>query len=182
MKKWRVGGGIAASTYVGEFEAATWQEAIEAAYKVAGVSVCHECAKHISDPEIDHLWAEDEETGDCTSEPTLGDQVSEQAREIERLRRKCDRLSDFLADARAKAETYEKDWYAAKSEFGTAIAKLREQHRSEVRVLKQQLDCTYGDTPGLIHCPPDKPCAMHEAERRQRERARDAIAKARGQE
>lgn len=85
MKTWRVGGGVSASTYVGEFEADTWQEAIEKAYKVAGVSVCHECAEHISDPEIDHLWAEDEETGDCTSEPTLGDQVSEQAREIERL-------------------------------------------------------------------------------------------------
>lgn len=37
--------------------------------------------------------------------------------------------------------------------------------RAEVRRLKQQLDCTYGDTPGLIHCPPDQPCAMHEAER-----------------
>jgi len=92
MKKWRVGGGVAASTYVGEFEAATWQEAIDKAYKVAGVSVCHECAEHISDPEIDHLWAEDVETGDCTSEPTLSDQVSEQSREIERLRAENERL------------------------------------------------------------------------------------------
>lgn len=37
--------------------------------------------------------------------------------------------------------------------------------KAEVRTLKQTLDCTYGDTPGLIHCPLDKPCAMHEAER-----------------
>jgi hypothetical protein len=94
MKKWRVGGGIAASTYVGEFEAATWQEAIAKAYKVAGVFVCHKCAEHISDPEIDHLWAEDEETGDCTSEPTLSDQVSEQAREIERYRRALAHIAD----------------------------------------------------------------------------------------
>ena len=98
MKKWRVGGGIAASTYVGEFEAATWQEAIAKAYKVAGVFVCHKCAEHISDPEIDHLWAEDEETGDCTSEPTLGDQVSEQRQEIERLRA-------ALRDIRERART-----------------------------------------------------------------------------
>jgi hypothetical protein len=94
MKKWRVGGGVSASTYVGEFEAATWQEAIEKAYKVAGVSVCHECAEHISDPEIDHLWAEDEETGDCTSEPTLSDQVSEQRQEIERYRRALAHIAD----------------------------------------------------------------------------------------
>ena len=98
MKTWRVGGGVAASMYVGEFEAATWQEAVEKAYKVAGVSICNECAKHINDPEIDHLWAEDVETGDCTSEPTLGDQVSEQAREIERLR-------DTLCDIREWSES-----------------------------------------------------------------------------
>jgi hypothetical protein len=96
MKKWRVGGGITASTYVGEVEAATWQEAVDKAYKVAGVSVCYECAKHIGDPEIDHLWAEDVETGDCWSELTLSDQVSEQAREIERLRQTIERLRQTM--------------------------------------------------------------------------------------
>jgi len=26
-------------------------------------------------------------------------------------------------------------------------------------------DCAYGDTPGLIHCPIDKPCTTHKLER-----------------
>lgn len=33
-------------------------------------------------------------------------------------------------EARAKADTYERDWYEAKSEFGTATAKLREKVRA----------------------------------------------------
>lgn len=33
-------------------------------------------------------------------------------------------------EARAKADTYERDWYEAKSEFGTATAKLREKVRT----------------------------------------------------
>lgn len=36
--------------------------------------------------------------------------------------------------AREKAAQYERDWYAAKSEFGTAAAKLREVLRQETRV------------------------------------------------
>jgi hypothetical protein len=58
--------------------------------------------------------------------------------EVERLCQERERLSASLAEARAKAETYEKDWYAAKSEFGTAAAKLREQHREEVSLLRKE--------------------------------------------
>jgi len=36
----------------------------------------------------------------------------------------------------AKATTYERDWYDAKSEFGTATAKLRER----VRVVERERD------------------------------------------
>ena len=36
-------------------------------------------------------------------------------------------------EARAKADTYERDWYEAKSEFGTATAKLRERLRAAER-------------------------------------------------
>ncbi len=43
------------------------------------------------------------------------------------LREKAERERD---EARAKADTYERDWYEAKSEFGTATAKLREKVRT----------------------------------------------------
>jgi hypothetical protein len=68
----------------------------------------------------------------------------EQAAELrgERLFKERERLFSSLAEAKAKAETYEKDWYEAKSEFGTATAKLRAQHREEVarlRALQEEL-------------------------------------------
>lgn len=37
--------------------------------------------------------------------------------------------------------------------------------RAELRHAKQEVDCSYGDTPGLIHCSMDKPCAAHRIER-----------------
>jgi hypothetical protein len=37
--------------------------------------------------------------------------------------------------------------------------------KAQVRGLRQDLDCTYGDTPGLIHCPPTRPCAVHQQAR-----------------
>lgn len=39
----------------------------------------------------------------------------------------------------------------------------RQQHLMQIAL--QSHDCTYGDTPGLIHCPVDKPCTTHRAER-----------------
>jgi hypothetical protein len=48
-------------------------------------------------------------------------------RELESALAKAVRERDA---ARAKADTYERDWYEAKSEFGTAAAKLRESVRT----------------------------------------------------
>jgi hypothetical protein len=74
--KYQVGGGVHASTYVGVVEANTPEEAIDRAYETASVSVCHQCATSISDPEVAHLWAEDE-SGNVTSEPTDHDRLVE---------------------------------------------------------------------------------------------------------
>lgn len=63
------------------------------------------------------------------------------------------------------------------SERGALLAEIASL-KTEIRILKQRLDCTYGDTPGLVHCPPDKPCAMHEAERLRENR--EARLKAQG--
>ena len=49
------------------------------------------------------------------------------------------------------------------SELEVALDRARAeavQHRHAA----QRLDCTYGDTPGLIHCPPGNPCVVHEYE------------------
>ena len=45
--------------------------------------------------------------------------------------------------------------------------KDRARKQSATSALRTQLqshDCTYGDTPGLIHCPLDKPCTTHQLE------------------
>ena len=72
--KYKVGGAVHASTYIGEFDAASPDEAIEQAYNAAHISVCHECAHAISDPEVANLWAEDE-IGDVTNEPSEHDKL-----------------------------------------------------------------------------------------------------------
>lgn len=74
--KYQVGGAVSASTYIGVFEANSPEEAIERAYDAASVSVCHQCAAKIDDPEIAHLWAEDE-SGNVTSEPSEHDKLVE---------------------------------------------------------------------------------------------------------
>ena len=86
MPRYSVTGAVHASTYIGEYDANTPEEAIERAYRDAGVSLCHECARDVSDPEVCELTAEDVETGDATSEATTNDQIVEQAAEIKRLR------------------------------------------------------------------------------------------------
>jgi len=55
MPKYSVYGAVRASTYLGDFEADTPEQAIEMALAsdAASISVCHACAGHISDPEID---------------------------------------------------------------------------------------------------------------------------------
>jgi len=39
-----------------------------------------------------------------------------------------------------------------------------EREKQEMRLELQRHDCTYGDTPGLIHCSIDKPCTTHQLE------------------
>lgn len=72
--KYRVGGAVHASTYIGEFEASTPEQAIEMAYEEAGISLCHECSREVSDPEVVSLWAEDDD-GNTTSEPSDHDRI-----------------------------------------------------------------------------------------------------------
>jgi hypothetical protein len=73
--KYKVGGSVHASTFIGEFEADSPEAAFEQAYKAAYVSVCHQCADAIQDPEVAHLWAEDENR-ECTREPTAEDELA----------------------------------------------------------------------------------------------------------
>lgn len=94
MPRYSVTGAVHASTYIGEYDANTPLEAIKRAYWDAGISLCHECAREISDPEVCELVAEDVETGDATSEETTNDQIVEQAAEIKRLRRALAHIAD----------------------------------------------------------------------------------------
>jgi len=55
---------------------------------------------------------------------------SEQLRELERAKEVIVKLSEQRDAALAKAAEHERDWYAAKSEFGTALAKMREALRA----------------------------------------------------
>jgi hypothetical protein len=42
-----------------------------------------------------------------------------------------------------------------------ALAAFQHEHRRKI----QEFDCSYGDTPGCIHCPLDNPCLTHKLER-----------------
>lgn len=57
MAKWSVYGKVVASTYIGEFEAETKEEALDKAGKEAHVSVCHQCSRKIEDPEVTDMTA-----------------------------------------------------------------------------------------------------------------------------
>lgn len=82
--KYRVGGGVHASTYIGEFEANTPWQAIEMAYNEVYISVCHQCSSTISDPEPVNLWAEDE-NGDVTQESSAEDVLRDRIKFLESL-------------------------------------------------------------------------------------------------
>lgn len=56
--------------------------------------------------------------------------TSEKDLTLEALLHERENLIRERDEARAKADTYERDWYEAKSEFGTAAAKLREKVRT----------------------------------------------------
>lgn len=58
-KKYLVYGVITATTYIGEYEANSKEEAKEMAWNDASVSVCHQCSKNIEEPEIEKLVVEE---------------------------------------------------------------------------------------------------------------------------
>lgn len=128
-KTWRVGGGVVASTYVGEVEAPTWEEAIARAADEADVSLCHECARKISDPEIDHFWAEDVETGDVTGEETPHDTVVKLHKQVESLKAELE-----LAHSMHNVAVKERDFYK------TRLAHAEADAEQAVAVLQGERD------------------------------------------
>jgi hypothetical protein len=63
-------------------------------------------------------------------------QVASLTAENAALRERAERAERERDLARGKAEQYERDWYAAKSEFGTATSKIREKLREQVEAHK----------------------------------------------
>lgn len=95
MKTWSVSGAVVASTYIGEFEAETWEEAIKLAGRKADVTLCHHCSDNIIDPEIEWLWAEDQETGETFSEKPK-DETEKLKNRIKELEKKINNLNNIL--------------------------------------------------------------------------------------
>jgi hypothetical protein len=58
MPKYRAHGVVMGGKYIGEFEAPTPEEAEAMAWKVADVSLCHECARDCEDAHIDEVIVE----------------------------------------------------------------------------------------------------------------------------
>lgn len=60
MPKFRVSATVTGSKYIGEFEAATAEEAERMAYgsAEASVSLCHQCASECEDPECSEMHVE----------------------------------------------------------------------------------------------------------------------------
>jgi hypothetical protein len=55
MKKYQCYGRVVGSKFLGEVEAGSAAEAIEKAFDLPGaqhISICHQCAREIEDPEI----------------------------------------------------------------------------------------------------------------------------------
>jgi hypothetical protein len=59
IKRWRAYGTVVAGTYIGVVKAETEEEAVQKAYDIAWVSVCHQCSQHISDPEVTEVTVEE---------------------------------------------------------------------------------------------------------------------------
>jgi hypothetical protein len=59
MPQYRVTASVVGSKYIGDFEAATPDEAEALAWKEADVSLCHQCADECSDPSIGELFVEE---------------------------------------------------------------------------------------------------------------------------
>jgi len=62
MPKYRVYGKVVGTKYIGTFEAATKEEAEQKAWDDDGawVSVCHQCARDVEDPEIVSMEVEED--------------------------------------------------------------------------------------------------------------------------
>lgn len=62
MAKYAVYGAVTATKYIGTVEAETEEEAIKLGWKHDNcyVSVCHQCADHVEDPDIQSLIVERE--------------------------------------------------------------------------------------------------------------------------
>lgn len=100
--KYQVGGAVHASTFIGDIEADTPEEALEKAYQKAHVSVCHQCAEYIQDPEPCALWAEDE-GGNVTHEPTAETELAELKAAMARIKASGQCGSDIMEPARILA-------------------------------------------------------------------------------
>jgi hypothetical protein len=61
MPKYRVYATVRGTKFIGEFEAASKEEAIEKGLESdeCYTSVCYQCAEQVEDPEIDELFAEE---------------------------------------------------------------------------------------------------------------------------
>lgn len=64
MAKWICYGAVSGTKYLGTVDAETAEEAEEKAWKLdkACVSVCHQCSSEISNPEIDFISVEQEDS------------------------------------------------------------------------------------------------------------------------
>ena len=59
LKTFSVCAVVVGSKYIGEFRAASEAEALEMAWKEAGVSLCHRCSSECESAEIEELRAEE---------------------------------------------------------------------------------------------------------------------------
>ena len=58
MAKFHVSATVLGSTYIGEFEADSEEEAIAKAEQEVQVALCHQCSKHYNNIEITEMFAE----------------------------------------------------------------------------------------------------------------------------
>jgi len=61
VAKFAIYGKVVGTKYIGEVEAANAEEAEAKGWKMAHVSVCHQCSDQIGDPEIDEIVVEPQE-------------------------------------------------------------------------------------------------------------------------
>lgn len=70
MTRYVATGSVVGGTYIGEIEANTPEEAISKARRKCHVSLCHACAKGLSDLEVEQVTVMDVDTGEETEEET----------------------------------------------------------------------------------------------------------------